>query len=337
MFCRKCGNTIPDDSKFCPYCGETVQAGPADIPGVETAAYGRCENCGRPLEPDDGTLCKDCVAKMVEPYAPTPERKRHSMSKGTTIFLSILVVGVAATMIIAGSITPSAAANELDVADSESVSSAPLSVRQQTILDDFNKVIRGNVESEIKDKLKHPETAKFDYDMTKLSANNAVFTCLGNVSYTNAQGKTSKDDFTVSLIATDKAYYPLYVKLGNTVSVDARKGTNSLGIATASGKEIFGEDEGDSIFKESDGDMIIITDPENIKISLTEFSKIKSGMDYAQVTDIIGSFGKEQARSSIAGYETVIIQWDGNGATGANASVTFQNGKVVAKAQAGLQ
>lgn len=24
MFCRKCGNQIPDDSSFCPYCGENV-------------------------------------------------------------------------------------------------------------------------------------------------------------------------------------------------------------------------------------------------------------------------------------------------------------------------
>ncbi len=25
MFCRKCGKTIPDDSVFCSYCGETVK------------------------------------------------------------------------------------------------------------------------------------------------------------------------------------------------------------------------------------------------------------------------------------------------------------------------
>lgn len=32
MFCSKCGKEIPDDSAFCPFCGETV------TPGGTTAA-----------------------------------------------------------------------------------------------------------------------------------------------------------------------------------------------------------------------------------------------------------------------------------------------------------
>ncbi len=24
MFCPKCGNEIPEDAKFCPFCGQTL-------------------------------------------------------------------------------------------------------------------------------------------------------------------------------------------------------------------------------------------------------------------------------------------------------------------------
>ncbi len=60
-------------------------------------------------------------------------------------------------------------------------------------------------------------------------------------------------------------------------------------------------------------------------------------MTYEKVCEIIGSYGYEMARTEMAGYQTVIVGWEGEGSIGANANVTFQNGKVVAKAQAGLR
>lgn len=74
MFCRKCGKTIPDDSIFCPYCGETVELietnDENDI--IEKQIVERkCEKCGKPLKPDnDGTLCDECTAKLINNYAP---------------------------------------------------------------------------------------------------------------------------------------------------------------------------------------------------------------------------------------------------------------------------
>lgn len=72
------------------------------------------------------------------------------------------------------------------------------------------------------------------------------------------------------------------------------------------------------------------------RMTLSEFSSIKTGMTYDEVCKIVGSYGFEMSRSEIAGYQTVIVGWDGIGQIGANANVTFQNGKVIAKAQAGL-
>lgn len=72
-------------------------------------------------------------------------------------------------------------------------------------------------------------------------------------------------------------------------------------------------------------------------ISYAEYTKIETGMTYDEVCEIVGSYGYEMARTEMAGYQTVIVGWDGEGMIGANANVTFQNGKVFAKAQAGLK
>ena len=93
MFCRKCGKAIPDDSNFCPYCGETVSLGTINsskptvgicsicgcqLPagklsgicascieqiGYDPYEYGACQKCGKPLGKDDkNNLCKQCSA-----------------------------------------------------------------------------------------------------------------------------------------------------------------------------------------------------------------------------------------------------------------------------------
>lgn len=69
-------------------------------------------------------------------------------------------------------------------------------------------------------------------------------------------------------------------------------------------------------------------------ITAQEFAELKSGMSPSQVADIVGSPGEVISESSIAGYHTVMVKWDGSGLGNANA--TFQNGKLVSKAQFGL-
>lgn len=81
-----------------------------------------------------------------------------------------------------------------------------------------------------------------------------------------------------------------------------------------------------------------LTQPTDDKyITLTEFNKIETGMTYEEVTEIVGSSGTITSKSSIAGHETVIVTWYANPNIGTNANVTFQDGKVIAKAQVGLQ
>lgn len=75
-------------------------------------------------------------------------------------------------------------------------------------------------------------------------------------------------------------------------------------------------------------------------ISLSEFNKISTGMTYEDVVEIIGSKGNVLSEVDLgigSQYKTSIYMWDGEGTLGANANITFQNGKVVTKAQFGLK
>lgn len=72
-------------------------------------------------------------------------------------------------------------------------------------------------------------------------------------------------------------------------------------------------------------------------ITKAEYKRIKTGMSYSSVKYLIGGPGTCIASSSVSGYHTKIYSWKGSGSIGANANVTFQNGKVVSKAQYGLR
>ena len=88
------------------------------------------------------------------------------------------------------------------------------------------------------------------------------------------------------------------------------------------------------------------TNPENstiaedTKITLEEFNQVETGMTYEEVVGIIGTEGTVMSESDITGdgqYKTTIYSWEGKGSLGANANITFQAGKVVSKAQFGLE
>jgi len=70
-------------------------------------------------------------------------------------------------------------------------------------------------------------------------------------------------------------------------------------------------------------------------VTLENFGRIKDGMSYSDVVKILGKEGTEISSSNIAGYKTVMYQWEGQGFGNMNAM--FQNGKLVSKAQFGLK
>lgn len=72
-------------------------------------------------------------------------------------------------------------------------------------------------------------------------------------------------------------------------------------------------------------------------ITAEKFNAIESGMTYDEVVNIVGSDGELLSQADIGGdeYKTEIYVWYGI-VPGSNANVTFQGGKVAAKAQIGL-
>ena len=73
-------------------------------------------------------------------------------------------------------------------------------------------------------------------------------------------------------------------------------------------------------------------------ITLEEYNQIETGMSYDEVKAIIGG-GEVSSETGKEGDDIhiVIYLWKGKGSTGANALITFSNGEVKTKAQAGLE
>lgn len=86
----------------------------------------------------------------------------------------------------------------------------------------------------------------------------------------------------------------------------------------------------------SDREASAISDNDPL-MTYAEYTSIATGMSYDEVVEIVGSYGRELSRVTSNGYEIVMIGWYGKGSVGANANITFENGKVISKAQVGLE
>ena len=86
-----------------------------------------------------------------------------------------------------------------------------------------------------------------------------------------------------------------------------------------------------------------VPEPEEPKngpgISKEEFDKIKNGMTYKEVVEIIGGEGEVLSEVGEEGsqFYTIMYSFDGESGFGANANFTFQSGKLMSKAQFGLE
>ncbi len=71
-------------------------------------------------------------------------------------------------------------------------------------------------------------------------------------------------------------------------------------------------------------------------VTYANFEKIENGMTYEQVVEIFGEDGKILSESTVLDTSMQIYYWyDSTGIS--NCNVTFQNNKVMAKAQIGLK
>ena len=77
-------------------------------------------------------------------------------------------------------------------------------------------------------------------------------------------------------------------------------------------------------------------DTDAATITAEKYDQIEEGMSYDDVIGIIGGEGALLSKSEIEGMSAEIYAWYGEDGI-SNASITFSDGKVTAKAQAGLE
>ena len=70
-------------------------------------------------------------------------------------------------------------------------------------------------------------------------------------------------------------------------------------------------------------------------ITNADFIEIGTGWNYDRVKSVLRNDGKEVSRVELGGISTVVYQWTNT--DGSNVIITFQDGKLVSKAQAGLK
>lgn len=313
MYCNNCGKNIPDGSEFC-------------------------ENCGSDVSCDDTPITEQDSVRITEQSLELEER-----TKKTGWGWAIAVLGLMCFLFFVFVI-----GNSYDDGDSVSTASeipavASSTEPRETSLSPIERQTRIRIEREsvdyvfeefVNNNIKNPDTAKYTHNKSSWKAKNAILTGSGTVTYKNSKSETVSEPFTVSILMAERISYPLYIKLGDSVLIDQSKGTNSLGIATKYGPSIFNVKQSESIIKPEEGKLIVVSDDDSIKITLDEFNRIKSGMGYDEVSEIVGSLG---AQSDIAENQNFKVAWNGLGESKANAIVTFQNGKVTEKTQSGLK
>lgn len=73
------------------------------------------------------------------------------------------------------------------------------------------------------------------------------------------------------------------------------------------------------------------------KATAKTFNSLQTGMTVSEVEKLIGCTGSVLSESDIAGFRTIMLQWDGQGMLGANMNALFQNGTLQMKSQFGLR
>lgn len=345
IYCRKCGKKIPSDSDFCVYCGVKVEMNDETSNTYTENNYNYVNN----YETDNYSA----PTSSIENYSPSfnlstfysdnkeEEQKSNFKSVILIIFVVVFVVGLAYIMATGGVIETDTPVSRPD--STSSVSSVPqLTEKERKLNNLYYFSLQELSESYLKDKMKHPETAKFTFDKSRFEAQSAKYTIGGVVEYTNNNGKPVKEAFTVIVLLTENTEgnyqsYDLFIQLGNTNYTNDLDICNSFGIVTKKGGNRYSNLTQGGLLYGDDETPVIIYDTEDILITLDEYNKIQNNMSYMEVVDIIGSLGTQQASAGDGAYATFIYNWDGNGTIGSNASITFQNGKVIAKAQVGLE
>lgn len=345
-FCPYCGNQLSEAFAFCPYCGKSVSVQENTcVPEPPKAQQPVTQQEEIEDEPKQSESFSD--SSYSPPWEPTVQTSSFNTAwnkpekkKWGCLSLSLLILGFVFILFLSLIFSE----NNSDVSDKPDAENQTASESQE---ESNGKIIFSepyhplydqayqNAAIAVKKYLSNPDSAYLKHNYSKFHISTGKFYNYGDITYKNSSGIEVKEPFETCIMITDKKVYPLYVKLGNNILLDDRDIVNDLGVVTAAGDSKYSTLKQGTVFYE--GELVADWDENKMAITYNEYNQIKNGMDYSQVSQIVGSYGAEMSRVNVSGYESVVIAWDGIGSIGANANVTFQNGKVIAKAQFGLE
>lgn len=301
MLCEHCGKEIPGNSKFCRYCGQPVVPQP-DEPASESP-------------------------KVQQPLNEEKPQKNKN---------SLIVVAVAAAICCLFFFYVSKAApSSLSVAISSSS-------EYKNRLVELRPRIVFHSEAMVKEALNNPTTIQIIHNWEALSNDGIFLTNCGTVTYNDSANKEKTQNFEAT-IALDKDYaYRLKLKLDDKILYNSLFKLDNDGTIIFQGATFTGRGYGQQIFDDPinpDKWAKNAADFNNAEdeITLAEFTAINLGMSYKETCAAIGSYGVENSRANVLGYETVIYTWKGIGKKDASATLTFTDDVLIAKEQTGLK
>jgi hypothetical protein len=173
------------------------------------------------------------------------------------------------------------------------------------------------------------------------------------VPYQNELKKDDPSDAEFYEVLITKPTYEMYAKIANAKDVTVQIGTASFKLDTESiasyrdflvyltpGSNPSATDATTPSPTQRSTPSTISSMPssssESYGVTLAGYSRLKTGMTYAQVVKILGEEGVEISSNDIGGYRTVMYQWKAENGI-ANMNAMFQNGKLMQKAQFGLE
>lgn len=345
--CEKCGRALDDEYAkewhWCPEC--RAKAG--------SAPFGLCEICGKPLyENEKGGICGLCLQNAEELYPSeqssnvieedSSERKGCGCSPTAIKAIIFLIVTFSIFAIIIMSTGSTSEREPKSSPPSSAVQPQKAESEYDTKRNEEFNAARKHARKAIMDVAANPGTVAIsDHDKSRFKGSGVFFYDFGKVRFTDSAGSAREEPYEYAYITTYEHFVSCYLKIGSNVIYDYTSFIDSkTGTIISSNFSVNGRSYGQTVLEgkilsSKDWDKPAVVG--DGKISLSEFYKIENGMTLDEVLEIIGGGGTIAADSEMGGIRVVIVTWDGVGQIGANASVTFQNGKVVSKAQAGLE
>lgn len=302
MLCEHCGKEIPGNSKFCRYCGQPVVP-QTDVPVSEPPKV------QQPLNEEK------------------PQKKKHLL---LLVAIAVAICGLFFFYV------SKAAPSSLSVATSSG------SEYKNRLLE-LRPVIFAHSEQMVSEALNNPTNIKFVHNWEAFLNDGIILTNCGTVTYNDSDNKEKTENFEATMVLNEKheGYY-LMLKLSDKILYNIRYAVDSDGTIIAHDIYVKGRSVGDPMFDNPinpDKWAKNAADFNNAEdeITLAEFTAINLGVSYKEACATIGSYGVENSRANVLGYETVIYTWKGIGKKDANATLTFTDDVLIAKEQTGLK